>query len=126
MKKYFSKRTIILIICSIVIIIALSASKSTLVPISTNEITKLTDAWIKEVTVNHNPDAISKLFCSDGNLVGTVSQVKRRGQDIKKYFDYFAKLPGIQVINKKYNISKITSNVYLNTAFITWSWDGLE
>jgi hypothetical protein len=126
MKKYFSKRTIILIICSIVIIIALSASKSTLVPISTNEITKLTDAWIKEVTVNRNPDAISKLFCSDGNLVGTVSQVKRRGQDIKKYFDYFAKLPGIQVINKKYNISKITSNVYLNTAFITWSWDGLE
>ena len=55
-----------------------------------------------------------------------MSQVKRRGQDIKKYFDYFAKLPGIQVINKKYNISKITSNVYLNTAFITWSWDGLE
>jgi hypothetical protein len=112
--------------CYIVNIIALSASKSTLVPISTNEITKLTDAWIKEVTVNHNPDAISKLFCSDGNLVGTVSQVKRRGQDIKKYFDYFAKLPEIKVVNKKYNISQVSKDVYVNTAFITWTWKGLK
>ena len=82
--------------------------------------------WIKEVIVNHNPDAIYNLFCPDGSLVGTVSQVKRKGVDIKKYFNYFAKLPGINVVSKKYNISKVTYNVYTNTAFITWTWDGLE
>jgi len=94
--------------------------------ITSGEITKLTDAWVKEVAVNHNPEAIYKLFCTDGNLVGTVSQVKRNGVDIKKYFDYFAKLPGIKVLSKKYHISKVTPIVYLNTAFITWTWDGLE
>jgi len=72
------------------------------------------------------PVAIAKLFCSDGNLVGTVSQVKRTGKDIKGYFDYFAKLPGLRALDKKYNISKVTNNVSLNTAFITWTWHGLE
>ena len=90
------------------------------------DIAELTDNWIKEVTVNHNPENIAKLFCSDGNLVGTVSQVKRKGIDIKLYFDYFANLPGIKVISKKYNISKVTPNVFVNTAFITWYWDGLK
>ena len=91
-----------------------------------NDITNLTDAWIKEVTVNHDPRAISKLFCSDGNLIGTVSQVKRKGADIEKYFDYFAKLPGIKVFEKEYNISQVTKDVFINTAFITWYWDTLD
>ena len=47
-------------------------------------------------------------------------------QDIKLYFDFFVKLPGIKVISRHYNISKVTSNVYLNTAFISWIWEGLE
>jgi hypothetical protein len=29
-------------------------------------------------------------------------------------------------VEKEYNISRVTSNVYLNTAFITWKWDGLD
>ena len=43
----------------------------------------------------------------NGNLVDTVSQIK--SNDIKLYFDYFAKLPNITVIDNKYikNISKI-------------------
>lgn len=57
------------------------------------------------------------MFTPDGNLIGIVSQVKRKGRDIKLYFNYFAKLPNI--IKKEYNISKITSNVFVNTAFIT-------
>jgi hypothetical protein len=93
---------------------------------SEKKIKDLTDKWIIEVTKKHNPEAISKMFCSDGNLVGTVSQIKRQGKDIKTYFKYFAKLPGIKVINKKYNISQVTDNVFINTAFITWSWDGLQ
>jgi hypothetical protein len=93
--------------------------------INESDISKLTDLWIKEVTVNNDPEAVAKLFCSDGTLVGTVSQVKRRGTDIRRYFDYFAKLPGIKVVSKKYNISKVSSNVYINTAFIRWKWNGL-
>ena len=91
-----------------------------------NDISKLTDLWIKEVTINHDSEAVYKLFCSDGKLVGTVSQVIRKGNDIKSYFDYFAKLPDIKVISKKYTISKISNNVFLNTAFIDWQWKGLE
>lgn len=90
------------------------------------DIANLTDLWIKEVTINHDPEAIYKLFCPDGNLVGTVSQIKRKGLDIKAYFDYFAKLPGIKVVSRQYNISKVTNNVFLNTAFISWHWNGLK
>lgn len=94
--------------------------------ITHQDISLLTDKWIYEVTVNHSPENIQTLFCKDGSLVGTVSKVIRTGYDIKFYFNYFAKIPGIKVLNKKYEIMKITNNVFLNTAFITWSWDGLE
>ena len=90
------------------------------------DIAQLTDKWIKEVTINHNPEAIYQMFCEGGSLVGTVSQVKRKGTDIKKYFDYFAKLPGIKVLHRKYNITKVTNDVFINTAFITWKWNGLK
>lgn len=115
------------LICSfsIIIIIALLYFNTRKVT-SNKTISQLTDNWIREVTVENNPDSIYKLFCSDGNLIGTVSQVKRKGEDIKRYFDYFAKLPGLKVVSKKYNISKITNDVYLNTAFIEWHWQGLE
>src|SRR5579871_5838693 len=72
-------------------------------PITYDDVAELTDNWIREVTINHDSQSIYGLFCKDGNLVGTVSQVKRKGIDIQKYFDYFAKLPGIRVTNKKYN-----------------------
>ena len=94
--------------------------------INETTISKLTDKWCKEVTVNNDPVAIYHLFCKDGNLLGTVSQTKRKGKDIKLYFDYFAKLPNINIISKKYNISKVAHNVYINTAFIKWQWDGLS
>jgi hypothetical protein len=93
---------------------------------SESSIANVTDEWIKQVTIKHDPKAIGDMFCSDGNLVGTVSQVKRTGKDIESYFDYFAKLPGIKVVDKKYNISKVSHDVFLNTAFITWMWDGLD
>ena len=85
----------------------------------------LTDNWINAVTVNHDPKEIAGLFCKDGNLVGTVSQTIRRGAAIESYFDYFAKLPNIKVVKKEYQIEKVTRDVFLNTAFITWKWDGL-
>ena len=87
---------------------------------------QLTNTWIHEVTVNNNPQNIYQLFCSDGSLIGTVSQIIRYGKDIENYFEYFAKLKNIQVIKKEYVVSKVCENVYVNTAFMMWSWDGLE
>ena len=109
-----------------ILLIAVYSLFSYLTGMSKSKIESLTDLWIKEVTLNHDPVAIQDLFCSDGNLVGTVSQVKRTGDDIGSYFDYFAKLDGIEVVSKKYNISRVTNDVYLNTAFITWNWDSLD
>ena len=92
------------------------------VDINENDISKLTDEWIKEVTVNHDSDAVAKLFCSDGTLV---TRVPHHDKDIKLYFDYFAHLPGIHVISKQYNVSKLAPNVFVNTAFIKWKWNGV-
>ena len=55
-----------------------------------------------------------------------MSERVRNKENIKAYFNFFVKLPGIKVISRTYNISKISSNVYTNTAFITWNWDGLK
>jgi hypothetical protein len=90
------------------------------------DIAALTDEWINQVTVKNSPEGVTNMFCPDGNLIGTVSQVKRKGVDIKKYFDIFAKKPGITVLDKKYNISRVARDVFINTAFITWFWSGLN
>lgn len=66
------------------------------------------------------------MFCRDGVLIGTVSQVRRTGEDIQKYFEYFARKPGLSVLDKKYSISRVDDNVTVNDAFITWTWNGLE
>jgi len=94
--------------------------------ITAKDIRDLTDLWVKEVTENNNPTAVYELFCPDGNLVGTVSQIERRGENIRGYFDYFAKLPGVKALSKEYNINKVTEDVHINTAFITWTWDDLK
>jgi len=90
------------------------------------DIIALTDQFIHSVTVSHDPQEVADLFCKDGSLVGTVSQIMREGSEIKLYFDYFAKLPDIQVIDKVYDIVQVTPDVFINTAFITWTWTGLE
>jgi hypothetical protein len=90
------------------------------------DIAALTDEWINQVTVKNSPEGVTNMFCPDGNLIGTVSQVKRKGVDIKKYFDFFAKKPGITVLDKKYNVSRVAPGVFINTAFITWFWSGLN
>ena len=101
-------------------------SESNVISMDKTKIAALTDEWITQVTVAHNPRDIVNLFCADGTLVGTVSQVIRRGNDIRRYFDYFAKLPDIKVVAKKYDIVKVTDNVFINTAFIKWLWKGLD
>jgi hypothetical protein len=113
------------IILTIIVLIVLYCIYRAYNRVSDKDIIKATDNWIHAVTVNHDPKEISSLFCHDASLIGTVSQKKRRGYDIKKYFYYFSKLPGIKVLDKEYNVSKVTNGVFVNTAFITWFWKGL-
>ena len=124
--KRNKKNIVIAMVVSIIIIISMSIYNSKKTVITGKNIENLTNVWINAVTKKNNPAEVAKLFCSDANLVGTVSQIKRRGDDIKKYFDYFAKLPEIKVVKKKYNISQVSKDVYVNTAFITWTWKGLK
>ena len=110
----------------IIIILSIGYVYYSLFYVDEQKISDLTDNWFNQVTIHHDPEAIANLFCRDGSLVGTVSRTKRKGKDIKLYFDYFANLPNIRIIEKKYNISKVSANVYINTAFITWYWDELK
>ena len=135
MKKHFGGFFIFISICILAYFLysfyissskSVSASNSVSGSVTSRDISDTTDKWIREVTVNHDPNAIGNLFCEDGNLVGTVSQIKRKGEDIRRYFDYFAKLPGIKVVDKEYNISQVSDDTWVNTAFITWSWDDLD
>jgi len=83
------------------------------------------DKFLNAVESN-NPDEVYKLFCRDAVLMGTVSQVERKGEDILHYFEYFANLPNIRVLAKKYSVTAIEPDVQVNNAFVTWTWDGLE
>lgn len=73
-----------------------------------------------------DPRAAAALFCPDAILLGTVSQIERRGRDIRKYFDYFAKLPNLHVVERTHEISDLEPDIFVDNALVTWSWDGLE
>jgi hypothetical protein len=92
----------------------------------TSLIASLTDKWIYAVTKLNDPYAVTQLFCNDGNLVATVSPTIRQGNSILEYFKWFTSLPNIKVIDKQYSITSITPDVYLNNAWVTWMWEGLE
>jgi hypothetical protein len=92
----------------------------------TQHIAELTDNWINAVTVKNNPQYIASLFCRDANLFGSISKTNRTGTSIAHYFNYFANIPGIQVLNRKYHIRQIANNVYLNSALVTWKWDAIK
>ena len=131
-----NSKIILIVFLIIVVLVSISnkspASAATkmvkrdVISMDKTKIAALTDEWITQVNVAHNPRDIANLFCVDGTLVGTVSQVIRRGNDIRAYFDYFAKLPDIKVVAKKYDIVQVTDNVFINTAFIKWLWKGLD
>ena len=86
---------------------------------------QLTDAFLSAVE-SGDPAAVARLFCRNGILLGTVSRIERRGADIQNYFNYFARLPNIRVLSKKHEITELEPDVYVNNAFVEWTWDGLE
>lgn len=86
---------------------------------------KIVNKWINAVE-SQNPKTISSLFCDDAVLTGTVSRQLRSGKSIKRYFDYFAKLPNIHVVSRKYNIQVLGNNICIVNGLIEWMWDGLN
>lgn len=120
----FNKLFIFFLIITGILIIYKFFINSTFV--MSNYYSQLTDKWIKEVTINRNPRAVANLFCEDATLVATVSTKLRKGKQIEEYFNFFTSLPGIKVLNRKYNLAKINNNYFINTALITWYWEGLD
>jgi hypothetical protein len=91
----------------------------------THEAERLTERFLNAVQ-NADSETVAGLFCDNAVLLGTVSQVERRGKDIKKYFDYFCKLPNIRALTVNHKIADLEPDIYVNNAVIQWSWDGLE
>jgi len=72
------------------------------------------------------PAAVAAQFCDDGLLLGTVSQTIRSGEGIERYFDYFARLPGIEVLERRNHVVSVTDDVAINNAIVDWQWDGAD
>lgn len=115
-----------LIIFSFLLIIVLMYYILFMDTLSKNKVRDLTNDWIYDVTVRHNPDAVADRFADDGSLLATVSPNYRKGCDIVEYFKFFVNVPGIEVLHREYNISKVANGVWLNSAFVTWTWDALN
>ena len=120
LSKDFTKYIPILLILIIsYIIITFTFDK-----INENNAIEITNKFLTNVG-NNKPKDEANLFYDNAVLIATVSQIKRTKQDIEKYFDYFANLPNIHVIEKDFNIIKVSNNVYINNAFVKLSWDNL-
>jgi len=63
-------------------------------------------------------------FSKNALLWGTFSDKLsvKNSDEFNEYFNKFSKFPNLEVINKEYNISKITDDVYVNNAYIQWKW----
>jgi len=88
-----------------------------------------TDSWAEAVTGKNDPRVVTKHFCHDGILWGTRSQQIRVGNEaggeIERYFDYFAKLPGLEVKKAQYHTARVTDDVYVNNAVVHMREDAL-
>ena len=115
-----------LIIGFLILIIVYMIISNSSRDITSQKIANLTNLWIKRVTIDNDAQAAFDMFCPDGSLIATVSKTKRLANDIKLYFNFFVNIPGIKVLSKKYYITNVTNNVYINTAFVTWKWDDLD
>jgi hypothetical protein len=88
-----------------------------------------TDTWQQAVTEYKSAHLVSSLFSPDAILLGTVSRTIRtqKGEGmhgIKEYFDYFAKLPGSQVVKREDNVVQVSEDVLVNNAMVYWAWEG--
>ena len=101
-----------------------------LITSAAEQVEDATTAWVRAVTKKNNPRLVADQFCSDGILWGTVSQTIRGGNEvggyIEKYFDYFAKLPGLTVKKAEDNVAQVTGDVFVNNANVKWNSDAFD
>ena len=90
------------------------------------DIENLTNHFLTLITISKDEIKVDGMFCESGTLIGPESQIRRQGSDIQTYFANFCQLPNVRVLQKKYNTTHIQGDVYLNTAFVLWMWDGLQ
>lgn len=102
--------------------------------LDTAAVQDLTNSWVRAVTEKNDPGAITRHFCSDGILWGTVSQILRNNMPVEtssdtsaitEYFKFFANIPGIEVLKTNDAIKPVTSNVFVNNALVKWNYNGL-
>jgi hypothetical protein len=90
-------------------------------------IIRLTKNFLNQVEVSKGRkdevEKIRKMFSADGVLIGTMSKMIRTENDINDYFEWFTKLPKLKIKEAKYNIVKVTDDVYINNAFVQWNMD---
>ena len=79
-----------------------------------------TDEWLDFVSIDKNLDEVVNFFSEDATLFGTFSPILSQNKFIKEYFKHFLSIKGLKVINKKYNIQRISDDIYINNTFITW------
>ena len=91
-----------------------------------DKIAKLTNTWVNAVTVKNNPVAVADLFCINASLFGSASKTYRTKDEIGQYFNFFAKIPGIRILDHKYNIQKVSDDVYINSVIAKIIWNDLD
>jgi len=81
-------------------------------------------AWVDHVTVDKDPKAVGSLFCPGAVLVGTVSRTLREGDRIAEYFEYFAKIPGLQSSVTEELLTVVDDRTDILNVFVDWTWTG--
>lgn len=79
-----------------------------------------TDEWLDFVSIDKNLNKVINCFSDDATLFGTFSHILSQNKLIEEYFKHFLSIKGLKVINKKYNIQRISNEIYINNTFITW------
>lgn len=91
-----------------------------------DSIAAITDEWCTTVTTK-TPDDLLQMFCKKSILLGTVSQtIRDTPETIRQYFNYFMNIPGLDILDRTYHITKINPTTYVNNAYITWTYTGRE
>ena len=67
---------------------------------------ELMEKMIFEI-VKKNPNKVTNMFCNGAKLITRTSKITKSGIHIEEYFNFFANLPNIKVLEKNYNIEKI-------------------
>jgi len=96
-----------------------------------------TKLWMKTVTsggANNAPEEVCGLYASDAVLWGTVAEdVRSTPASIRSYFDYFANVPGLSVVDGSYHaviqVMGVLGDTAVSSGYYTFSYptdDGMK